>query len=119
MVGNADIIDESQLGGLAEAAGVDGVRAILEAFWESTAEINSGLLAAIAANDSSNVAALGHALKGSSANLGAALLAMRARVIEDAGKAGNFAEAQDALSGIPNAIAETRQAIDEMLTRYE
>ena len=118
VVAELKVLDESQLECLAEAAGIEGVRAILDAFWESTAELSSELCTAVASNDAQNIAALGHALKGSSANMGAALLANRARSIEEAAKSGNMSDARIALTNFPKDIAETRQAIDEILARY-
>ncbi len=113
----AQVIDEDQLGGLAEAAGADAVRAILEAYWESTETLSTELVAAAEAADASNIAQLGHALKGSSANIGAALMALRAQAIEVAAKAGDVAAVREAVSAIPDDIERTRHAIDNLLAR--
>jgi HPt (histidine-containing phosphotransfer) domain-containing protein len=114
----AAIIDEDQLGGLAEAAGVDGVRAILDAFWTSTAELAQALIGALSEEDPEEIIKCGHALKGSSANVGAALMSERAREIEDAAKAGDMAAAREALALFANDIAATRSAVEALLSRY-
>ncbi|MEM6649613.1 MAG: Hpt domain-containing protein [Pseudomonadota bacterium] len=119
MVESAEILDETQLGGLAEAAGIEGVKAILEAFWTSTEELAADLCQAVAANDIDNTAKLGHAIKGSSANLGASLMANRATVIETAAKAEDMNQVKTELSQFADDIAKTRQAMDALLARYD
>lgn len=116
--GTATVIDELQIGGLAEAAGVDGVRYILDAFWTSTEELSAQLRAALAENDDHNVAQIGHTLKGSSANIGAARMADRARDIEMAGRQGQIDIAKEALNAFGQDVAETREAIENILNRY-
>lgn len=115
---SAEVIDEVQIGGLAEAAGIEGVRMILEAFWTSTEELAAELLRALADHDNSGVARIGHTLKGSSANIGAAQMAATARNIEDAGKGGDIDQARAALEAFGQSIAETRAAIEDILSRY-
>lgn len=112
------VIDETQIGGLAEAAGVEGVRMILDAFWASTEELSVELNAALMAHDTPGMARIGHTLKGSSANIGAAQMADRAREIETAAKDGEFEQVREALQRFIRDIAETRTAIEDILSRY-
>lgn len=111
-------LDEEQLVGLAEAAGVDAVRMILEAYWQSTEELTALLKSAIDDADRDECAKAGHALKGSSANLGAALLAERAREIEDAARNGDIETARQLFSGFADDISTTKSAMDMMLVRF-
>ena len=112
------VIDEAQLGGLAEAAGVDGVRMILDAFWQSTEELSVELLAALEHHDRADIARIGHTLKGAAANIGAAQMSDRARLIEIAGKDGTLEAARDELNAFRTDIANTREAIEDILRRY-
>lgn len=110
-----EVIDEAQLGGLAQAAGVDTVRTILDAFWASTEEISVELCNAMDTGDTSSMAKLGHALKGSSANVGAALMADRAKLIEEAAISGDVIAAKQAMSAFVEDIERTRVAIEDLL----
>ncbi|WP_158548757.1 Hpt domain-containing protein [Parvularcula marina] len=114
----ASVIDESQIGGLAEAAGIEGVKMILDAFWTSTDELCEQLNAALAADDKPGLIRIGHTLKGSSANIGAALMADRAKEIELAAKEGELERARDGIARFLSDIADTRAAIEEILNRY-
>jgi HPt (histidine-containing phosphotransfer) domain-containing protein len=111
-------IDEEQIGSLAEMAGVAVVETILDAFWESTNTLTADLGAALGVRDGKRVAELGHALKGSAANIGAARLAVRAREIEDAAKAGDLDRAISVLRSFADDVAATRVAIAETLKRF-
>lgn len=113
-----DLLDLEQLSGLAEAAGVDAVRMILEAFWESTDELTNALTSALAANDADACIKAGHALKGSSANLGAARLANRAKDIEMAARDGKIEEARTLFSQFAGDISLTRSAMDDVLVSF-
>lgn len=115
---SVSVIDESQIGGLAEAAGVEGVRMILEAFWTSTEELYAELSVAIDADDRPGMARIGHTLKGSSANIGAAQMADRAKQIETAAKDGEIELVRERLKVFMEDITATRAAIDDILRRY-
>lgn len=115
---SVSVIDESQIGGLAEAAGVEGVRMILDAFWTSTEELYVELAAALDANDGPGMIRIGHTLKGSSANIGAAQMADRAKEIETAAKQGELELVRERLSRFMEDIKATRAAIDDILRRY-
>ena len=72
--GRGDHIELSQLNGLIEAAGVDGAREILDAFWRSTNDMLNQLSAQITENNLVAAAQTCHAVKGMAANVGAARL---------------------------------------------
>ncbi len=112
------VLDNEQLGGLAEAAGVEGVNTIITAFWEATAQLTADLAAAVDACDYNAVLQLSHAIKGSAANVGASRLAERARLVEDAARA----EASDVMraevQSMPEDISATKLAIEDLLATY-
>lgn len=109
------IIDDEQLRMLIEGAGVDAVRPILEAYWESNAELQAALAASLEESDPGKVATTAHGLKGSSANLGAVLVASRALEIELAAKEGNIDAAKEAYAKLDDDIAETKKAFEELI----
>ncbi|MEM9837572.1 MAG: Hpt domain-containing protein [Pseudomonadota bacterium] len=108
------IIDDEQIGMLIEGAGLEAVLPILEAYWESNDQLTAALEASLNANDPKEIAAQAHGLKGSSANLGAVLVASRALEIELAAKEGNLDAARDAYAKLDSDIAETKKAFDAL-----
>lgn len=117
MVGEAtsDVIEAEQLRSLAEAAGVETVLPILDAFWASNDELLAALDAALGTDDADAVAKTGHALKGSASNLGATALAQIAKAVEMAGKAGDVRAARDAAARLPGEIEETKAAFGSLM----
>ncbi|MEO1040968.1 MAG: Hpt domain-containing protein [Pseudomonadota bacterium] len=111
----SDLIDDEQMSMLVEGAGVEGVRPILDAYWESNESLLSQLKAAIDAADTAALAAAAHGLKGSSANLGATVVAERARAIEVAAKDGDMDAAKAAFSHLDDDIAKVRDAFEAIL----
>lgn len=111
------IIDDEQISMLVQGAGVDAVRPILDAYWESNDELTAALQNGIAANDPEDIARTAHGLKGSSANLGAMAVAARAKEIEMAAKAGDIGAVQTHFAALPAEIAATREAFDEILAK--
>lgn len=78
------LLDGEQIDGLIAAAGVDGTRAILDAFWRSTDKLFRALQEQLSRGDTAEAARTAHALKGSSLNVGATRLSCAARNIEEA-----------------------------------
>lgn len=113
----SQIIDGDQISMLVEGAGVDAVLPILEAYWESNDELTEALQKGIEAGDPKDIAATAHGLKGSSANLGAMLVADRAKEIEIAAKSGDLQTVRDLFGKLPSDIAATRQAFDEIIAK--
>ncbi len=111
--GNASMIDAEQLGGLLEAAGLDGLNAILDAFWRSTDDLLAALKAETDARDVDQAAKTAHAVKGSAANVGAHALAEAARLVENACRDQDFQALDSAVAAVSNAYAATRTAITE------
>ncbi|MEM9809780.1 MAG: Hpt domain-containing protein [Pseudomonadota bacterium] len=108
-------IDAEQISMLVDGTGVEGVMPILDAYWESNDQLIAQLKDALAAGDTNAVATTAHGLKGSSANLGATLMAERAREIELAAKGNDLDAARAACAKLDDDIAAVRQAFDEIL----
>ena len=89
----SDLVESVQLDGLIDAAGVDGVREILNAFWRSTDGLVAELKGQLARNDQPGAMRSAHALKGSALNVGASRFAESLKRVEDACRAGDLASA--------------------------
>jgi len=91
-------IQWDQVNSLVAAAGVDGARAILDAFQRSTTELLRALEANLSSGALGEAYKTAHAMKGSAANVGAKLLADRAASIEHACRADDNAAAASILA---------------------
>ncbi|MEM0929387.1 MAG: Hpt domain-containing protein [Pseudomonadota bacterium] len=111
----SDVIDGEQISMLVEGAGVEGVRPILDAYWESNDNLIGAIGTAIKAGDTTALAAAAHGLKGSSANLGAIVVAERARKIEVAARDGDMDAAQACFDHLNADIASVRDAFEAIL----
>lgn len=103
-------IDQGQIDGLVDAAGIDGALEILAAFWRSTESLLESLrtqLAAAAAEEASRTA---HALKGSALNVGAVKLSASVREIEECCRANDTARALSLLADAERHYTDTVQA---------
>ena len=104
-----------QIDTLISAAGVTGMREILDAFWVSTDTLLRDAAAQVHAANFAEAARTAHAIKGSAANIGANGLADAARALEDAC---HGATKDDALSAVnlSNAVySATRAALEAHL----
>lgn len=90
-------LQTEQVESLIAAAGVDGTRAILEAFQRSTTELLTLLDEGLKGGSLNDAYKNAHAVKGSAANVGAQLLAEAAGAIETACKDGNAVAAMQFL----------------------
>ena len=91
-------IQLDQIESLIAAAGVDGTRAIMEAFQRSTVELLSSLSNGVEGGSLDDAYRTAHAVKGYAANVGAQLLSETAAAIERACKAGDAATAAERLA---------------------
>ena len=98
-----DHIKISQLNGLIDAAGVDGAREILDAFWRSTQEMLDQLAAEIAEKNLVKAGQTSHAIKGMAANVGAARLSDTVSDLENACRANDHDQVS---SKMPQAQAD-------------
>jgi HPt (histidine-containing phosphotransfer) domain-containing protein len=106
----ASAIDAEQIDGLILAAGVDGVRDILDAFARSTQNLLLNLREELARGDLRAAARTAHALKGSALNVGAVLLSDAARGIETSCKADDAQGAEKSLDEANASWASTAAA---------
>jgi HPt (histidine-containing phosphotransfer) domain-containing protein len=111
------LLEVEQLDGLLDAAGPEGVKAILEAFWRSTDDLLSKLRTQIAENDYAAIAASAHAIKGSSSNIGAIALANHARDLEKNAKCADQAGLLESIDEADATYSRTRSAFDSLLAR--
>ncbi len=106
-----------QIDSIVAAAGVEGARDILDAFWRSTMELLEGLASQIAEGDFGLAAQTAHAVKGSAANVGAQLLSTTAATIENACKSGDHALATGLLQQVAMEFETVRVCFEEHLSR--
>jgi HPt (histidine-containing phosphotransfer) domain-containing protein len=77
------VLDCEQIDGLIAAAGIEGAKSILDAFWRSTNTLMATLHQQLLHGDLGGAARTAHALKGSSLNVGAVRLSSAVRSIEE------------------------------------
>ena len=101
------VLDREQIDGLIAAAGVDGTKSILDAFWRSTDTLFRAMQDQLARGDVAEAARTAHALKGSSLNVGATQLSCSARKIEEACRRMDAPCALDRLNGARAEYGDT------------
>ena len=104
-----------QIDGLVAAAGVDGAREILDAFWRSTTQLLDTLSGQLRTNSFELAAATAHAVKGSAANVGAAKLSIFASQLEEACKNCDEEAVHQALQNAREEFAAVRVCFEEHL----
>lgn len=105
-------IQLDQVNSLVTAAGVDGARAILDAFQRSTTDLLAALGEGVRGDALVDASRTAHAIKGSAANVGAQLLAETVATIEKACKAGDAATAA-------SMLADAQSLFDVFCTYFE
>lgn len=111
----APILDCDQIDGLVTAAGVEGAREILAAYWRSSDSLIRALNEQLGRGDFTEASRTAHALKGSSLNVGAMRLSCAARAIEDACRTCDKEGALKRVAVVETQYAETRLAFDAHL----
>ena len=110
-------LEFEQLNGLVAAAGAEGVREIINAFWRSTDSLAEALLGQIESGNLDEASRTAHAIKGSAANVGATLIADSAREVENAARSGAHGDLIDASEDLKKAINETRGAFADFFAK--
>ena len=110
-------IHTEQLDGLIAAAGVDGARAILDAFWRTTAELMESLNTQVGDNALDLAGQTAHAVKGSAANVGAQRLAAAAARFETACLSGDQTAIEQALQACAEDFAAVREHFEKHLAK--
>lgn len=95
-----DYMQADQVNGLVAAAGVDGVRQIMDAFRRSTADLVATLSESIENGELDEASRAAHAIKGSAGNVGAQSLAECISAIEQACESGDTAAARAGLQDV-------------------
>ena len=113
-------LDPSKLDELAELADGDleFVADLLETYLDDALPRIQNLVEALASGDHSSAAALAHALKSGSANIGATTIAEHFGQIEEAGRLGSMDTIQDTLAVWHNDSTETVAAIRDWLAEH-
>lgn len=111
----ADLVETAQLDGLIDAAGVDGVREILSAFWRSTDGLVADLKRQLVSSDQAAALRSAHALKGSALNVGASRFAETLRRVEEACRAGDLQSASRFASTAEDDYRDTIVAFEDRL----
>lgn len=106
-----------QVDGLVAAAGVDGARDILDAFWRSTADLMETLSTQVRQNALDLASQTAHAVKGSAANVGAQRLANTTAAFEEACRQGDQEAVENALEAVRADFAAVREHFDEHLSK--
>jgi two-component system, sensor histidine kinase and response regulator len=114
--GNAHLQVE-QIDGLVAAAGIDGTREILDAFWRSTTDLMEMLATQVSQNALELAAQTAHAVKGSAANVGAQRLANTAAHFEAACKRADHNAAESALLALRQDFADVRGHFENHLSK--
>lgn len=111
----AEHLQLDQINSLITAAGVDGTREIMDAFWRSTTDLLAALTTQLNDNAYDLAAGTAHAIKGSAANVGAMRLAQTASLVEDACKSGAGDDAGRLLTSAHADFEAVRSHFDDHL----
>ncbi len=111
----AEHLQLDQINSLIAAAGVDGTREIMDAFWRSTTDLLATLTSQLNDNAYGLAAGTAHAIKGSAANVGAMRLAQTAALVEDACKSGAGEDAAKLLTSAHADFEAVRSRFDDHL----
>ena len=112
-------MDVAQIDSLVAAAGPDGAREILEAFWSSTTSLLQSLEKELHDAAFDIAAQTAHAVKGSAANVGANRLSKRVAMIEIACREGNHQHALDSLPSASKDFEEFKVCFDEHISSQQ
>jgi CheY-like chemotaxis protein len=114
--GNAvSVIDSSiiaELRGLQSATDSDFFNHLIDLFLEETPRRLAAIGTAIKGSDPGALAQQAHALKGSSAHLGAKRMAALCEILEDQGRGGSVGGASALFSGLEDEFAAVRKALE-------
>ena len=109
------ILEVEQIDSLIAAAGADGVRQIMDAFWRSAEQLLAALKTQIEADDFAEACRTAHAIKGASLNVGATRLAAAARAVEEGCQARDRTALEASHDAASQSLRATRQAVGDRL----
>ncbi|MEM8770589.1 MAG: Hpt domain-containing protein [Pseudomonadota bacterium] len=117
MANDREHIEFDQINGLIAAAGVDGTREIVDAFWRSTIQLGDALAAQVNEGALDAAAKTAHAIKGSAANIGAARLSDSAAMIEIACRENDAAKAAALVAEFQENFDVLKATLDDHLRK--
>jgi HPt (histidine-containing phosphotransfer) domain-containing protein len=108
-----EIIDQATFAGLLDSLGgdVDFLSELVEAYLDSSPGLFASMRQAIAAGDAPALQRAAHSLKTGSASFGALAFAAQCKELEDMGKMGALAEAEDKSGALEAAYAQVVAAL--------
>lgn len=108
-----EIIDERVFVTLLDSLGGDSdfLHELVEAYLTSTPQLLAGMRQAITAGDAAGLQRAAHSLKSGSASLGALAFAAQCREVEDMGKRGALADAEEKVGTLDAAYTEVMAAL--------
>ncbi len=112
---NEPVLETEQLESLLMAAGAEGLNEIMDAYWRSTQGLIDSLKTQAAEGDLEEAARTAHAIKGSSSNIGAQLMANLAKVFENACRDGDGEALRVAVDAADDAVDATRKAVTDLI----
>ncbi len=116
---SSEVLDAGALAELDAGGGPELVAELLTLFSEDAPLHVQSLRAAVEAGDAGAVARLAHALKGSSATLGARAMAATCAALEAGGRAGQATELATNMADLEREIAEVLRALARMAPTSE
>jgi len=100
-----------------DLGGADALEELLGMYLEQAPEQVATVAAALANGDASGLCQAAHALKGSSASIGARAVGDAARALEEAARGGALEGAESLLDDLEQAFGETQLALSERANR--
>ena len=108
-----EVLDQPTLAGLLDSLGgdVDFLKELIDAYLDSTPGLFAAMRQAAAAGDGVSLQRAAHSLKTGSANMGALALAALCKQLEDMGRSGALAHAEERIDTAAAAYDEVAQAL--------
>lgn len=109
------MIKHDQLNELVAAAGVEATADVIDSYWRSTNDLVESLNKALQDSDLAEAAKVAHALKGSSANVGAEALSIITKKLEDYCQEQNAEDAKNSFETMKSMVEESKAEFDAYL----
>lgn len=93
--------------------GAEEVNEMLDIFFDSMGELISSAESQIKDSATDQLAATGHAIKGSAANINATGISSIGLAIENSGKAGDLSACQEAVDAFKTAMAQLKSSYEQ------
>ncbi len=109
----SEVLDQPTLDGLLDSLGgdVEFLKELMDAYLDSTPGLLAAMRQATAAGDGAALQRAAHSLKTGSANMGALALAAQCKQLEDMGRSGALAGAEERIDTAAAAYDEVARAL--------